>query len=521
MKSLSGSFACKRGISASIFIVVFCLSLESIAQTWQSSLLSIDSSGKLVYHADSMGNKLPDFSGVGYTATKMDESYTRSNPAIYAGFSGTDYYGRDATDHLQSLIDEVSRRKPTKTGLRGIIYLSDTVYYIDSSLRISASGIILRGTNNKTVFVARGTGRRTLVEVSGTGSPVEVKKTRTWITDAYVLVGSKQINVANASEFRKGDQVMLFRPGTRQWIHDLRMDSIAPADAATRQWQAGECDLEFQRVVVAVKGNTITLDQPVVMAIDSAYGGGCIYKYRFPGRITQVGIENIHFRSEYKSDTDEDHAWSAVSFNRIDQGWVKNSTATYFALSAVHLKSLATHITVDSCRSFAPKSKITGGRRYAFTIDGQLNLVKNCFSSEGRHDYVTGARVCGPNVFYNCRAERAFADTGPHHRWAVGTLYDNITTDGEINAQDRGNWGTGHGWSGVSQVFWNCKALRAAIQDPWVSGRNYVIGMAAKPYPGRLPGRNASVWETGNHGGLRPVSLYQAQLLQSRGLISP
>ena len=69
----------------------------------------------------------------------------------------------------------------------------------------------------------------------------------------------------------------------------------------------------------------------------------------------------------------------------------------------------------------------------------------NCQSTEGRHDYVTGARVCGPNVFYNCTAFQTYADIGPHHRWAVGTLYDNIITDGEINVQDRGQMGSGHG----------------------------------------------------------------------------
>jgi hypothetical protein len=117
------------------------------------------------------------------------------------------------------------------------------------------------------------------------------------------------------------------------------------------------------------------------------------------------------------------------------------------------------------------KSLITGGRRYSFNNDGQMNLVMNCHASEGRHDYVTGAQVCGPNVFYNCTAEKTHADIGPHHRWAVGTLYDNIFTDGEINVQDRGNWGTGHGWAGATQVIWNCTALKAAIQDPWVSAK--------------------------------------------------
>lgn len=145
-----------------------------------------------------------------------------------------------------------------------------------------------------------------------------------------------------------------------------------------------------------------------------------------------------------------------------------------------------------------------------------MNLVMNCHATEGRHDYVTGAQVCGPNVFYNCTAERTHADIGPHHRWAVGTLYDNIITDGEINVQDRGNWGTGHGWAGATQVIWNCIASRAAIQDPWVSARNYCIGLQAIPYDGRFKGRLATPREDLNKEGLQPRSLFLAQVADKK-----
>lgn len=191
---------------------------------------------------------------------------------------------------------------------------------------------------------------------------------------------------------------------------------------------------------------------------------------------------------------------------------MKNVSAKYFGYSCVNLGPESKNITVDSCRSLEPKSQVTGGRRYAFNNDGQLNLVMNCYSSEGRHDYVTGQKVRGPNVFYNCRAENAKADIGPHHRWAVGTLYDNVVTDGEINIQDRGNWGTGHGWAGVNQIIWNCVAAKAAIQDPWVSGKNYVVGLQARRYDGRLSGRQSSTWEGESGKGLVPSSLYKAQV---------
>ena len=131
---------------------------------------------------------------------------------------------------------------------------------------------------------------------------------------------------------------------------------------------------------------------------------------------------------------------------------------------------------------------------------------------------MTGARVCGPNVFYNCTASQTYADIGPHHRWASGTLYDNIVTDGEINVQDRGNMGSGHGWSGVTQVLWNCRVRRAAIQNPWVSGDNYSIGTKGEKYPGHFKDRPYGHWEGQNEINVFPRSLYIAQLMARHGL---
>ena len=87
-------------------------------------------------------------------------------------------------------------------------------------------------------------------------------------------------------------------------------------------------------------------------------------------------------------------------------------------------------------RSHAPVSQITGGRRYPFNINGQRCLVKHCTSDWGRHSFVTGSRVSGPNVFYRSRSTRDQSDIGPHHRWGVGQLYDNIR-GGQMRAYRR------------------------------------------------------------------------------------
>jgi hypothetical protein len=473
-------------------------------QPWASKHVSLGPDGRLVYHPGQRGDRIPDFSLVGYAAGQAPIPFV----AVKTIVQPSDSAQRD----IQRAIDSVSRLPLDKQGFRGAVLLRRGVYRIPGTLRITASGVVLRGEGEETVLVATGKGQRNLIVISGTGGLTEIPGTRVAITDAYVPSGVHAFSVANAKNFRAGDRIVVFRKGTSRWIHDLRMDAIDKRDDSTKQWQPDEYDLHFERTITRIEGNRVFIDNPVVMAMDSAYGGGAIYRYRFDGRIRNTGVEYLSCASEYASDTDEDHGWNAVFLNRVEDAWVRGVQARYFGYSCVNLGGQSKQVTVDSCRYTDPKSQITGGRRYSFNNDGQLNLVMHCFSSEGRHDYVTGARVCGPNVFYDCRSVQAKADIGPHHRWAMGTLYDHIVTDGEINIQDRGNWGTGHGWSGVNQVIWNCSASKAAIQDPWVSGTNYVIGLAAKKIQGRLAGRPQSEWEGSGGAGLQPASLYQAQL---------
>ncbi|HYC28523.1 MAG TPA: hypothetical protein VEB42_06895, partial [Chitinophagaceae bacterium] len=338
---------------------------------------------------------------------------------------------------------------------------------------IRESGIVLRGEGEQTRLIAMAEKQSPLISVNGNGSPQPTGQ-HVKITDKYVPTGSFSFNVTSTEGFKVGDDIIVLRPGTEAWVHDLKMDQIEARDGV-KQWQPKEYDLEFQRTITKIEGNKVYIDNPIVLALDEQYGGGEIYKYTFPGRIRHVGIENMHFESTFINDTAEGHAWDAVHFNRIENGWVRNVSSKYFAYSCVNLGQQAKYITVRDSKCLEAKSQITGGRRYSFNNDGQLNLVMNCETTEGRHDYVTGAKTLGPNVFYNCKSSRTHADIGPHHRWAVGTLFDNIVTDGEINVQDRGNWGTGHGWAGVTQVLWNCTAQRVALQNPYVSGKNYCI----------------------------------------------
>lgn len=468
--------------------------------------------GNLLYFADTKGNTIPDFSRVGY------HQGLREIPDVPIKISLSPAKDGKDEQQIQRAINKVSAMKPDENGYRGAILLKRGIYKIPGTIKIEASGIVLKGEGNEdrdTKLIASGKGKRSLILVSGKGVMQEELSSKQEITDDYVPVGADSFCVVSTKAFKEGDKIILLRPGTESWIRAIHMDKIV-AREGTKQWKAAEYDLKFERTVTKIEGNKVFLDNPVVMAFDKQFGGGAIYHYGFEGRIKEVGIENILFESDYVGEEDEDHGWIAVNFDKIENAWISNITAKYFGYAAVSLESNAKQVSVLNSKCLEAKSIITGGRRYSFNNNGQLNLFMNLYATEGRHDYVTGARVLGPNVFYNCKAERTHADIGPHHRWAVGTLYDNIITDGEINVQDRGNWGSGHGWAGVTQIIWASTVKRAAVQSPWDAGKNYSIGLKGGKYEGRLLGRPDGIWEGHNAEKLEIPSLYQAQLQSNK-----
>lgn len=489
--------------------VVFLLAvlLFSFRQFQESKYISVGKDGSLIYHPDENGNIIPDFSRVGYHQGDLEIPTISVVKSISPATSGS------SQELIQEAIDEISNLKPDKNGFKGALLLKKGNYIIPGTLKISKSGIVLRGEGDDahgTKLIASGKGKRSLIIVSGTGVVKEIKGTRTLVTQDDVPVGQFFVPVENPEYFKVGDDIMVYRPGTDLWIKDLQMDQIIPRED-TKQWQAREYNLNFERVITKIVGKQLFIDQPIMMPLEKKYGGAEVFKFAFEGRIAEVGIENILFESEYASNTDEDHAWDAIEWNKIANAWVSHVTAQFFGNACVHIKSDAKYITVRNSKCLDAKSIITGGRRYSFNVDGQFNLVRDCETSEGRHDYVTGSKTLGPNVFYQCKAKNTHADIGPHHRWSVGSLYDHITTDGEINIQDRGNWGTGHGWVGTTQVVWNAKVKRAAVQSPWISGKNYAIGIQGEKYNGRLEGKPDGEWESrGKFVG--PPSLYLAQL---------
>ncbi len=492
---------------AAIVLFIFPFSPFSIAQElWSPEHVYYGKGGVLTYTPDEKGNIIPDFSHVGYRYG--DEPI----PWIETLVEIEPVEGDDGAA-IQAAIQSLYHVTPDENGFRGAVLLKKGTYRVSGQIRIAASGIVLRGegdTDDGTVIIAEGTSQRDLIRVDNGASRTIYSNTRVAINEDYVPVGRKYVIVTNASGYAPGDNIVLYRPGTTQWISDIRMNQISAGEGVT-QWSPSAYSFYFERLVTKVNGDTIFFRNPVVMAMETKYGGGSVYKYSF-NRLQNIGIEGICFKSVYAHSTDEDHSWSAIAINNTENSWVRNVTAWYFALSCVRIESMGRLITVENSHSRDQKSVITGGRRYPFQTSGALNLFKGLTSTEARHDYATGARVCGPNVFMSSTAANTHNDIGPHHRWAMGSLYDYIVSDGPINVQDRDNWGTGHGWSGANHVLWNCQAGSATCQNPWASAKNYNFGFIGTKSKGRMPDRPDGEWVGHNVPGIFPVSLYEAQL---------
>jgi hypothetical protein len=183
-------------------------------------------------------------------------------------------------------------------------------------------------------------------------------------------------------------------------------------------WTPDMYRVAWQRVVTAVNGNELTLDDPIVQPIEAVYGGAHVYKYELlyngvNAEIENVGVENLCVESIYASDDDENHGKHAVFVQRVRNGWIRQVTSKYFWQGTVKLRGSSTRITVEDCAALDPKGTLAGGRRYPFQIDdADDTLFQRCYSTDFRHSYASGSRTGGPNVWVDSVANSTYNDLG-------------------------------------------------------------------------------------------------------------
>ncbi|WP_438480511.1 hypothetical protein [Oleiharenicola lentus] len=484
----------------------------------QSKLVHAGPSGKLVYVPyNEAGDTVLDFSNCGYGGGGVPLPRAEEKIRLTAS-SAND----DDTKRIQSALDEVAQLPLDADGFRGAVVLSRGTFRVSGTLKISANGVVLRGEGQRetdTVLLATGKKQRSLIEIHGSAEPKRAARHAIKITDRYVPVGTRSFTVEEASALRVGDRVYVDRVGNRAWISEIGMDRIAGRpgnESSTKQWTA--FTLNYDRIITAIDGKRITVDAPIPCALDERWGGGSVVPYTDENRIERSGVENLRGDSEFDFTitgkdsqgrvypADEAHALYLVSFDNAKNCWARDVTAVHFYHGLAIIAQHAKWITVQDSTSLSPVSKIDGGRRYPFYIEGQLSLILRCVSEGARHAFVLGARVSGPNAFVYGISRDEHATSEPHHRWSVGGLYDNVESD--IAFQDRQWMGSGHGWAGANYVAWNTRGTLISQQPP--TAQNFAVGHVGPKSGGAHP-RADSHWEShGQH--VEPESLYFKQL---------
>ena len=207
----------------------------------------------------------------------------------------------DNTANVQAAIDKVSAVPLDKNGFRGAVLMKMGYYRMATPLRIQASGVVLRGEgmgDTGTILIGTGNpragappgpggGQPTLVRIAGASGWTTKEETKQRVVDDYVAVGARSFRVASARDFSPGDKVIVRRIGNQEWINAVGMNGETPQS----RWRPFNVD--WDRVVVDVQGNTTTIDSPITCAIEKKWGGGEVMKYDDAGRIEKVGVENL------------------------------------------------------------------------------------------------------------------------------------------------------------------------------------------------------------------------------------
>jgi hypothetical protein len=498
--------------------------------------------GKLVYVADSLGNKIPDFSNAGYKGGGVAIPYIPVKATLWP-------VPGDNSSTIQKAIDSVSALPMDSYGFRGTVLLKLGLYELNSPLYIKTSGVILRGegmsdigtilfgkTPKEAPAAGRGRGGRpALVNIIGDSAVKILEETKQTITDKYVPVGARSFNVVSAKGFKVGDKVMVRRIGNEDWIKELGEDS---ATVGRNRWRP--FDINYDRIITGIKGNMITVDAPIFCAIETRWGGGFLFKYSDP-RIENVGVENIRGISEYDPSvrqkaygnmdrddldpkyqyqgeeyfSDEGHYSNFINFTNTKNAWVRNMTALHFASSVVQVNAGSKWVTVQDCESWEPVSQRWGGRRFTYHMLGQFCLVQRCLSQKGRHSFVQQQSQASGNVYLDCTAVNPYSSSEPHNHWVNGSLYDNVKAP--LTAR---YWDYIIGWAGANIVFWNCEG-DFLIQKP-PTAQNYSfghIGVNAVVFNAALQDLtkpNGHVESTDKH--VTPRSLYLTQLKERLGM---
>ena len=500
-------------------LLLLTLAIPALAAAKQRPWVSLDSSGRLVYRTLPRGDRIADFSYAGYMGGGVALPLATVARTVAPS-------GGDDTAAIQRAIDEVSAL-PLKNGLRGAVVLAPGTFLCGETIRITASGVVLHGSGalaNGTTLKLTGS-PHVAIAIAG-NRQIKVLAPPAHIAEPYVPSGTRSITLDNASPFAPGDSIRITRYATPKWVHFMGMDGMV-RDGRPEHWVGNS--ISTIRTVTARNGNTLTLDVPLTDSYDREYlppEGAEVAKIAVSGIIEQDAVESLHILAPAREVALSDPLFRAMSLSGLRDAWIRDILIDD-TTEGIDAADDTSRITIRNVVFRHTTTITTPAKPADFALRGAQLLVQHCASTGDDLFYViTGARNQGPNVVLDSTF-RGNGHIQPHQRWATGFLVDNShVPEGGIDLMNRGEMGSGHGWTMGWGVVWNSSASTLVIQNP-PGAANWSIGATGeeltapmkifgRPRDNPGPDLPQGFIESPNHP-VQPASLYREQLKERLG----
>ncbi|MDZ4198038.1 MAG: glycosyl hydrolase family 28-related protein, partial [Kiritimatiellia bacterium] len=499
---------------------------------------------------------IQDFSQAGYAMNERPLPELADAPV----FDAVAAFGADPTGETDSTLSIQRALDAAAAAGGGIVYLPPGRYRIapleDQAfvLRISASGVVLRGAGPEQTFLLNtATFMRGKSILMAVGAPEAdwSRETEPVVPLTKELPGpTRLIPVADTAPFQAGDWIVIRSEATRDWILEhgeedwlpdegkigsfrylrrvlkvhpaeriLQIDiptrySLKPRDRARVYRKSG-----FLREV-GLEGFAIgNLQHP------GTNGWGSLDFVAPDGEYTRRLIEAYGITEEFvktpKSAYDV-HGSYAIRFSGIVDGWIRNvstfrpeenSTGAHLLSNGIVLRECR-NVTVQDCVFQWPQYGGGGGNGYMYRIsDSNDCLLERCTAAYSRHGYSISGMSASGNVLHRCADRYTSRQTGAtgdertggrgsdHHMWfSHSNLIDACEVeDSWFEARYRGGGGSRprHNITSAHTVYWNTLGISNSFHPFCVwsdQGRyGYVIGTrGARPEVETGPGTGAA-----------------------------
>ncbi len=441
----------------------------------------------------------------------------------------------DATAAFQAALDVAAQAG-------GVVQVPAGLYRIDGSLTVTASRVVLRGVGaeQSKLWFTRFQDMAYKSHLSFAGALT--------LTDEALLVEdgaarASTVKVADAGAFTAGDDVAVGFVITPEFVAEHGMTGTWMVFNAT--WQ-----VFFWRTVVAVEGDTITLDVPLRYPVKLRDAASV---KRVDGYLREVGVEGLGVADA----VGWDDAWSqnqvhVLSLRGVKDAWVQgvqsfvSPGAPAEGLSAGrHLQSSGIEVVQgkrvtisDSSLGFA-ENRGGSGNGYLFEVSQSSEvLVRDCVGEAGRHNFIQNWGFGATGIVWqrvHSKAGVAVAvkdlDFGLpglsefHHSLATANLIDQSTLDDGWGAVNRRLYSSGAGLSATQSAIWNPDGDGVVRSRQY--GNGYVIGagkfltvetaLGTEDAQGSEPEDFVEPIPVDAPGPMVPASLYDDQLARRLG----